>query len=132
MSDTLYKTAKATVPNITEAKEKTRLFISENAILSTICIMILFVMHVCCESSKGPFTYPHGWQYTALTYSFPDFDQSVFPCPVLTVASWPAHRFLIGSRDMNLRKLWEIVKDREAWRAAVHEAAKSQTRFVIE
>ena len=39
---------------------------------------------------------------------------------------------IIDTMDMNLRKLWEIVKDREAWRAAVHEAAKSQTRFVIE
>ena len=29
--------------------------------------------------------------------------------------------------DMNLNKLREIVKDREAWRAAVHGAAKSQT-----
>ena len=29
--------------------------------------------------------------------------------------------------DMNLGKLQEIVKDREAWRAAVHEVAKSQT-----
>ena len=27
--------------------------------------------------------------------------------------------------DMNLSKLWEIVKDREAWRAAVHGSAKS-------
>ena len=27
-------------------------------------------------------------------YSFTDLEQSVFPCPVLTVASWPAHRFL--------------------------------------
>ena len=34
--------------------------------------------------------------------------------------------------DMNLRKLWETVKDREAWRAAVHEVAKSQTQFVTE
>ena len=30
--------------------------------------------------------------------------------------------------DMSLSKLREIVKDREAWRAAVHGAAKSRTR----
>ena len=29
--------------------------------------------------------------------------------------------------NMNLRKLWEMVKDREAWHVAVHGAAKSQT-----
>ena len=29
------------------------------------------------------------------------------------------------SVDMNLSKLWKIVEDREAWRAAVHEVAKS-------
>ena len=34
---------------------------------------------------------------------------------------------IIDSMDMNLSKLWEIVKDREAWRAAVHGAAKGQT-----
>ena len=28
--------------------------------------------------------------------------------------------------DMRLSKVWEIVKDREAWRAAAHGAAKSQ------
>ena len=33
------------------------------------------------------------------------------------------------SMDMTLGKLCEIVKDREAWCAAVHEAAKSQTRL---
>ena len=30
------------------------------------------------------------------------------------------------SMDMGLSKLWEIVKDREAWRAIIHEVAKSQ------
>ena len=34
---------------------------------------------------------------------------------------------IIDSLDMNLSKLWEIVKDREAWHAAVHEGAKSWT-----
>ena len=33
------------------------------------------------------------------------------------------------SMDMSLGKLWEIVKDREACRAAVHGMAKNQTRL---
>ena len=36
---------------------------------------------------------------------------------------------IIDSMDMSLRKLWEIVKDREGWSAAVHGVTKSKTQF---
>ena len=36
---------------------------------------------------------------------------------------------ITDSMDMSLSKLWKIVKDREAWRAAVHRVRKSQTQL---
>ena len=36
---------------------------------------------------------------------------------------------ITDSVDMNVSKLWEIMKDREVWHAAVHAVGKRQTRL---
>ena len=36
---------------------------------------------------------------------------------------------ITDSMDMSLSELWELVMDREAWRAVIHEVLKSRTRL---
>ena len=46
---------------------------------------------------------------------------------------WQRIRWLdtiIDTVDMSLSRLWELVKEREAWLAAVHGVAKSQTQLI--
>ena len=53
----------------------------------------------------------------------------VFECHLVVVSIVTELKNLLDSIDMNLGKFQEIVRGREAWRAAVHGISKSQTRL---
>ena len=51
----------------------------------------------------------------------------VFPAVMYRCESWTIRKSEHQRMDMNLSKLWDTVKDREGWRAAVHAVAKRWT-----
>ena len=52
-------------------------------------------------------------------------EESSLPLLFSLLLDWNADT-IASSMDMNLSKLWDIVKDREAWHAVVHGVAKSR------
>ena len=74
-----------------------RLLIFFPAILIPACASscpAFLMMYSAYKNKQGDNIQPWHTPYTALTYSFPNLEPAVVPCPVLTVASWLAYWFL--------------------------------------
>ena len=74
---------------------------------------------------QGFFQWVHSFHEVAKVLEFQLQHQS-FQWTPRTDLLWDG---LVGSPCMRLRKLWELVITREAWRAAIHGVTKSQTRL---
>ena len=71
--------------------------VMSSAYLRLLIFLLAILIPACASSSPAFLTYKlnkQGDNIQPWRNPFPIWNQSVVPCPVLTVASWPAHRFL--------------------------------------
>ena len=94
-----------------------------------VCVCTRARVYACTLQEKSRFTnLPSPGNMHANSETFPPLSSSMpYPTPVPEKHSSVWGTQGIDSMDMNLGKLQEIVKDREAWHTAVHGITKSQT-----